>query len=116
ARRGQLTDAELCEARWILREPGSGTRQAFDRAMHDLLPQLSIILELQHTEAIKRAVEGQLGIGCLSRVTLVDAFASGRLVSLAVPQRDLRRSFYLILHRQKYRSAALERWLELLAS
>lgn len=116
ASRRQLSDAELCEARWILREPGSGTRQAFDRAMHDLLPRLSIVLELQHTEAIKRAVEGQLGIGCLSRVTLVDAFASGRLVSLAVPQRDLRRSFYLILHRQKYRSAALERWLDLLAS
>ncbi|MCW8193999.1 LysR family transcriptional regulator [Proteobacteria bacterium 005FR1] len=116
AKRGTLVDRDLREARWILREAGSGTRQAFDRAMHDLLPELRIMLELQHTEAIKRAVEGDMGLGCLSRVTLVDAFAQGRLVPLAVPQRNLSRSFYLILHRQKYRSAAMRKWLQLLRS
>lgn len=116
AQRGTLEDNDLREARWILREAGSGTRQAFDRAMHDLLPELRIMLELQHTEAIKRAVEGDMGLGCLSRVTLVDAFAQGRLVPLSVPQRDLSRSFYLILHRQKYRSAAMQKWLQLLGS
>lgn len=116
AKRGALEDSDLLEARWILRETGSGTRQAFDRAMHDLMPDLRILLELQHTEAIKRAVERGMGLGCLSRVTLVDAFAQGRLVPLAVPHRDLSRSFYLILHRQKYRSAAMQKWLCLLRS
>jgi DNA-binding transcriptional LysR family regulator len=114
ARRSSLGDSDLLGARWILREAGSGTRQAFDRAMHDLLPDLRIMLELQHTEAIKRAVEGDMGLGCLSRVTLVDAFAQGRLVPLEVPHRDLSRRFYLIVHRQKYRSAAMQKWLSLL--
>jgi DNA-binding transcriptional LysR family regulator len=116
AKRRQLRDEDLKSARWILREPGSGTRQTFDRAMHDLLPELTIMLELQHTEAIKRAVEGDMGLGCLSRVTLVDAFAQGRLIPLPVPQRDLTRLFYLILHRQKYHSTAIEKWLALLKS
>ena len=75
-----LGDAELLAMPWIVREPGSGTRQTFDRAMHGLLPDLHISLELQHTEAIKRAVEAGLGVGCLSRISLVEAFARGSLV------------------------------------
>ena len=113
ARQGVLDDKELLAADWILRESGSGTRQAFDRAMAGILPDLTVQLELQHTEAIKRAVEKGLGISCLSRIALEDAFEQGRLVPLKVPHRDLRRAFYIILHRTKYRTAGLEKWLEL---
>lgn len=108
-----MTDEDILEATWILREQGSGTRQAFDFAMHGLLPRLNVLLELEHTEAIKRAVEANLGVGCLSKVTLQDAFDRGSLVPLPIPHRDLRRKFYFILHRQKYRSAGIERWLSL---
>lgn len=113
ARYQELSDEQLLAVPWILREAGSGTRQAFDRALHGLMPQLHILLELQHTEAIKRAVQAGLGIGCLSRVTLEDAFGRGDLVPLPVPGRDFRRLFYFVMHRQKYRSAGLERWIRL---
>ena len=117
ARRGQqkhgIPDEELKQLSWILREPGSGTRQAFDRAMHGLLPQLNIILELQHTEAIKRAVEARLGVGCLSLITLADAFKRGSLVRVNTPQRDFSRQLYLIVHKQKYRGAGIDAWLHL---
>lgn len=116
ARRPVLEDADLVGATWILRESGSGTRQTFERAMHGLLPELSIGLELQHTEAIKRAVEAGLGISCLSRVALVEAFQRRTLVPLTVPGRDFTRKFYFILHRKKYRSAGIERWIELCRS
>jgi DNA-binding transcriptional LysR family regulator len=108
-----ISDEHLVEAQWVLREKGSGTRQTFDRAMHGLLPQLKINLELQHTEAIKRAVESKLGIGCLSKVALHDAFAKGRLLPLKTSTRDFGRKFYFIIHRQKFRSVSLGRWLEL---
>jgi DNA-binding transcriptional LysR family regulator len=81
--------------------------------MHGLLPRLRLALELQHTEAIKRAVEAGLGIGCLSKVTLQEAFRRGSLIPLPIPHRDLSRRFYFILHRQKFRSAGIERWIEL---
>lgn len=113
AARQALSDNDLREATWILRETGSGTRQTFERALAGLLPELNIRLELQHTEAIKRAVEAGLGISCLSRVSLADAFRRGALVELSVPHRDFQREFYFALHRQKYRSAGIERWLEL---
>lgn len=108
-----VSDQDLIEADWILREGGSGTRQTFDRAMHDLLPNLQIALELQHTEAIKRSVEAGLGVSCLSEITLSDAFNRGSLVRVPMPQRNFERRFYIILHKQKYRSAGIELWLDL---
>lgn len=111
--RGHIGDDDLLNAHWILREPGSGTRQAFERAMHGLLPDLHIKLELQHTEAIKRAVEARLGIGCLSLITLEDAFKRGSLVPLSVPKRDFSRQLYLIVRKQKYRSAGIQAWIRL---
>jgi DNA-binding transcriptional LysR family regulator len=112
-RRRALTDEDLLKAAWIVREQGSGTRQTFDRAMRGLLPRLHIALALQHTEAIKGAVQAGLGIGCISRIALEDAFRHGTLRPCRVPHRDFRRQFFFLLHRQKYRSAGIRRWLQL---
>ena len=111
ATKASLSEQDLLDAVWILREQGSGTRQAFDRAMHGLLPEMNILMELQHTEAIKRSVETGLGIGCLSEITLLDAFRRGSLVPLKTPGKNFHRFFYLIVHKQKYRSVGLEKWL-----
>jgi DNA-binding transcriptional LysR family regulator len=108
-----LTRSDLLTARWIVREAGSGTRQTFDRVLHDVLPQLHIELELQHTEAIMQAVKAGMGLGCLSRLTLESAFAQDTLVPLQARDRDFSRSFYLIIHKHKYKSAAIEHWLQL---
>ncbi len=113
ARAPVLDDAALLAAEWIVREAGSGTRQAFDRAMHGLVPALNLRLELQHTEAIKRAVEAGLGVGCLSLITLQDAFKRGTLVPLQAKHRDWQRKFYFILHKHKYRSTGVQSWLDL---
>ena len=113
ARTGTLVDDDLLSLPWIVREPGSGTRQTFNRAMHGILTDLQIAMELQHTEAIKRAVEAGLGVGCLSRISLKEAFERGSLVPLAVPGRDFQRELYIITHRKKYRGAALQQWLQM---
>ncbi len=114
--RQALSDADLLNEAWIVREPGSGTRQTFERGMHGILTDLHIALELEHTEAIKRAVEAGLGISCLSRVSLHEAFRRGTLIPLDIPHRDFSREFYFVLHRQKYRSPGIQRWLELCQS
>lgn len=113
ANKKMLNDQELITAQWILREKGSGTRQAFEYAMHGLIPNLNVTLELQHTEAIKRAVESGMGLGCLSKITLNDAFLRGNLIPIHIPHRDFHRQFYFIIHKDKYRSHALNSWLTL---
>ena len=112
AKRKKLNDKDLMAADWIVREKGSGTRQAFDRAMSGLLSETNLRLELQHTEGIKRAVGAGLGIGCLSELTLQDAFKRGTLVRLAAPQRNWTRKFYFILHKQKFLSSGVSSWIE----
>jgi len=113
AKKRALTDDDLREASWILRERGSGTRQAFELAMHGILPELEVSLELQHTEGIKSAVKVGLGVGCASRIALEDAFRHKSLVECPVPTRDFRRHFFFVLHKQKHRSSAINSWLEL---
>ncbi len=113
AKKRALCDEDLKAAAWIVREPGSGTRQAFDHAMHGILPELHIEMALQHTEAIKSAVQAGLGVGCVSRIALESEFRHGTLVPCRVPHRDFHRHFFFALHERKYRSQAIERWLEL---
>lgn len=113
AKKRALTDADLRAARWIVREHGSGTRQTFDRAMHGLLGELDIVLALEHTEAIRGAVVAGLGIGCVSRIALQEAFDHGTLAPCRVPHRDFRRELYLLVNRHKYRGRGLELWLAL---
>ncbi len=113
AAKGHLDKQDLLNAGWILREKGSGTRQTFDRVMHDLLPELNIVLELQHTEAIIQAVKGGMGLGCVSQVVLETYFSNCELVPLQAVRRDFSRSLYMILHRHKYKSAAITHWQSL---
>jgi len=104
---------ELAGQPWIIRERGSGTRALFDRVIARHLPGLNIRLELEHTEAIKRAVESGLGVGCLSRLALREAFRRGSLVEIPTPQFDLRRHFYFAHHRQRTISPATREFLAL---
>jgi DNA-binding transcriptional LysR family regulator len=113
ARQTSLSKQDLRNSLWILRENGSGTRQTFNRVLHDLLPELQVILEVQQTEAIIQAVKAGMGLGCLSLLSLADPLARGEVVKLAVKGRQFQRRLYLIVHKQKYRTSALQHWLDL---
>lgn len=113
ANQAKVTLAQLLQEPWILREKGSGTRETFDRALHGQHAKLKIRLELEHTEAIKRAVESGLGIGCISRLALKDAFQRGSLVPIATPSLDLGRFFYFLWHKQKYQTTGMREFLDL---
>jgi hypothetical protein len=43
---------------------------------------------------------------------VTDALATGRLVALKTPFLDLQRKLSMLLHREKYRGAALEAFLQ----
>ncbi len=113
AKRGCATPELLVAQPWIIRERGSGTRALFDQIIARHLPGLNIRLELEHTEAIKRAVESGLGVGCLSRLALREAFRRGSLVEIPTPHFDLRRRFYFAHHRQRPFSPATREFLAL---
>lgn len=113
AKQRKVSLDQLLQEDWILREKGSGTRATFDRAFHNHHSRLKIRLELEHTEAIKRAVESGLGIGCISRLALKDAFRRGSLVPISTPNLDLSRFFYFLWHKQKYQTTGIREFLDL---
>lgn len=112
AQRKRLNEDDLAGADWILREPGSGTREVFDNAVLGRIPHIRLLLEFSHTEAIKQAVASGIGIGCASRRSLEDAFLTGSVVPLPTPFLDLKRELYVLIHRQKFRTQGLDLFLQ----
>lgn len=112
ARSQSITIDDLVTATWILREQGSGTRETFDHAMRHHASGLKVRLELEHTEAIKRAVESGLGIGCISRLALRDAFRRGSLIEIKTPMLDLKRQFMMVWHKNRYQTPAITSFLD----
>ncbi len=113
AKAGRADMEALARQDWILRESGSGTRETFDQALRHFTGELKVRLELEHTEAIKRTVESGLGIGCISRLALREAFRRGSLVAVETPELDLRRQFQFVTHKRKYVTAGMREFIAL---
>ncbi|WP_052190861.1 LysR family transcriptional regulator [Chitinibacter sp. ZOR0017] len=70
AAQAQITLAEFAQERFIMREPGSGTRIALEAFQARAGVSFNVRMELGSNEAIKQAVAGGLGVSILSRHTL----------------------------------------------
>ncbi|MBC7735088.1 MAG: LysR family transcriptional regulator [Bacteriovorax sp.] len=97
--------------RWLLREPGSGTREAVEHALLPHLHQWVQPMQLGSTEAIKQAAAEGLGLTCLSLCAVQDLLSLQRLVVVNSTMPRLTRRLYLIQHRQKHFSASLQRFM-----
>jgi DNA-binding transcriptional LysR family regulator len=97
----KVRTSELAAAAWILREPGSGTREASDRWLLDKVGPLRPELELGSNEAVKRVVAAGLGIGCLSRHAVVEALGGGWLVEVQTRLPRASRALSIVVHRKR---------------
>lgn len=93
ARRRRVRATELATTPLVSREPGSGTRQAWEQAVREQLDTdlAAPVLEVSSTTAIKAAVMGGIGPAVLSVRVVAAELAAGTLVRLAVPGLDLTR-------------------------
>ena len=108
----RLNVAALRQAAWLLREPGSGTREAVEQALQPHLHQLREGLHFGGTEAIKQAAVEGLGFTCLSLFAVQDLVALGRLVRVRTTLPRLARRFWLIHHRRKQFSRSLAAFID----
>jgi DNA-binding transcriptional LysR family regulator len=102
----------LRELVWLVRETGSGTREATDQALLQHLRSYRRSIELGSSEAIKHAVAEGLGVACLSYWAVKDWIDSGRLVRIATTLPKLLRECHVVLHREKQKTAALQEFLD----
>jgi DNA-binding transcriptional LysR family regulator len=113
-RAGVTIDDLLAEA-WVVREPGSGTRQTLDRAMARHGHRWRIAIELQQPQAIVELVAADRLIGCVSRLAAAPAIALGRIAAIELPGIDLKRRLTILRHRAKRPTVAMAAMLELCA-
>lgn len=89
----RLTPLELREQPLVVREEGSGTRDAVARLLAGGEPRLPPV-EVGSAEAAKRGVLAGLGLAFLSRVMVKDDLDAGRLHVIAVPGTPVERRFF----------------------
>jgi len=111
AKRGRLTAAQLGRALWLMREPGSGTREAVEQALLTHLPSMPATMTLGSSEAIKNAVAEGLGVSYLSRYVVQELVATKRLRVLATQLPKLTRRLTIIHHEKKILSGSLRRFI-----
>lgn len=99
--RGTASTRQLKQEAWVLRERGSGTREAADRWLAARLAPMRIEFELGSSEAIKRIVSAGLGLGCLSRLAVGETMASGRLVEVKTRLPRAQRLLSIVVHRER---------------
>ena len=108
AKKKTVTIKDLVSAKWILRESGSGTRTIFENALAGKIDTLDVKIEIGHSEAIKLAVKKNLGISCLSIITLEESFETGSVVEIPTPFLNLKRSLFILTRKAKYLSPSMK--------
>ncbi|CAJ0797615.1 HTH-type transcriptional regulator HdfR [Ralstonia condita] len=111
---GPVSHNALREAGWLMREPGSGTRELIDSRIAALIGPLHVALELGHSEAIQRTVAAGYGISCLSRHVVADALHDGRLVELDCNLPRIARPLLIVRHHDKHPTHGLTQFIDAL--
>jgi DNA-binding transcriptional LysR family regulator len=105
AERRAVPFLELSREYFLVREPGSGTRESLELAFHEAGIPLLVSMQMGNNSAIKQGVAAGLGIALLSRVALDIELETQRLVILDVEGFPLLRQWRLVHLQQKHLSA-----------
>ena len=114
-RRLRLTKADLREATILVREDGSGTRQAIAGTLRPVRKddRGPAPIFIGGSEATKRCVRHGLGLAFVSRRAVEEELADRRVTLVAVPGLPVRRRFYAVRLRRLTLPAAARAFLAL---
>ncbi len=104
--------ARIADEPFILREPGSGVRDATLRAFDKLGLRPRVRMELGSNEAIKHAIVGGLGISVQSLHTLTLEGPDGPVTILDVKGFPIMREWYLVYPKGKELSLVTQAFLD----
>ncbi|MDQ0215591.1 DNA-binding transcriptional LysR family regulator [Oikeobacillus pervagus] len=109
------TDAEtLEEEAWIVREKGSGTREAVELFFEKYNLKPKKLLEFGSTQIIKESVEAGLGISLLSKWTVRKEVELNRLQMIGKEQYYYNRDFFAVTSNYPFTTKAITTFLQFL--
>jgi len=103
---GSVSLQRLAEEVFVMREPGSGTRQATERFFAGRGVAIRDGMQMTRNEAIKQAVRAGLGLSVVSLHTVELELETKRLVILEVEGFPLERQWHLVYRRGRRLSPA----------
>ena len=114
ARQNLVTTSELIDETWIIREVGSGTREATEKMFSALEFRPKDIMEFGSTQIIKESVEAGLGISLLSHWVVRKEVSAGSIVLLQIDGTPCLRNFSLVTPATLFHTKATEVFGEML--
>jgi LysR family transcriptional regulator, transcriptional activator of the cysJI operon len=108
----QVEVTDLDNETWIVREEGSGTREATDKMFSALHIKPANLMELGSTQIIKESVEAGIGITLLSYWTVRKEIAMGVLKILKLSGLPVSRKFSLVTLATPFHTKAAEVFLD----
>jgi DNA-binding transcriptional LysR family regulator len=103
ARRKRVNIEELLKEPWIIREEGSGTQMASDKALSKKgksLRQFNVVMEMGSTSSVKEGVKAGLGLAFISRRATGEEVRRGILSRIDVEGvGPILRQIYIVSHR-----------------
>ena len=119
ARRETVSLAELQAEPMVVRERGSGSREALERALGSAdtsLTAFRVVGEMGSTEAVKQAVRAGVGVALISKRAVEDECRAGLVACVKITKMPVARAFYLVTHRERSRSPLALSFLAFLES
>ncbi len=110
---------ELRREPMVVRERGSGSRQAIEHVLSEAnvsLAAFRIVGEMGSTQAIKQAVRAGVGISLISRRAVEDECRAGLVACVKVKDLKVTRSFHLVTHKDRTRSPLAQAFVDFLES
>jgi DNA-binding transcriptional LysR family regulator len=108
---------ELKEVPLILRESGSGTMATVKRNLHQAgikEEDLTVMMRLGSTAAVKRAVESGAGVSLISERAIENELKLGTIKTIPVKDLKLDREFFIVYSKKKSHSPAAQALLQFL--
>jgi DNA-binding transcriptional LysR family regulator len=104
-RKESVTLEELLKEPWIVREEGSGTQMAVEKALRKKgrrLKDFNVAIELGSTSSVKEAVKARLGLAFISRIAVEEELARSRFAPIKTQGLEsISRQIYIVLQRGK---------------
>lgn len=114
AKRSEVSIEDVRKYPFINREEGSGSRSVIDAYVREQglsMSDFNIVMELGAPEAVKMAVEADVGLAIVSRTTLMKELKLGTLKALPL-NPPLRRPFSHVRQKHKFRHRAVGELLD----
>lgn len=114
--RDEIDIRELPQERMIWREEHSGTRAIVEAVLeeHGVLDQIESYMELGSTQAIKGAVEANLGISILSEMATARELKQNTLHKINISGVNLKRGLWMVQKSQRFHQAGVEKFIRFL--